>query len=96
MSCIDIRGNRAARLCIDGVSVLVKQATAYPLNRSDVPHYSGGITACDRGRCPCPIGCTVRASTCWRADTKRQIALDPRTFGFKRRNGFMNEVIHVR
>jgi len=48
MSCIDIRGNRAARLCIDGVWVLVKQAPAYPLNRSDVPHYSGGITACDR------------------------------------------------
>ena len=48
MSCIDIRGKRAARLCIDGVRVLVKQAPAYPLNRSDVPHYSGGITACDR------------------------------------------------
>ena len=48
MSCIDIRGNHAARLCIDGVWVLVKQAAAYPLNRSDVPHYSGGITACDR------------------------------------------------
>jgi hypothetical protein len=66
MSCIDIRSNRAVRLCIDGVWVLVKQAPAYPLNRSDVPHYSGGIKACDRWGCPCPIGCTVRASTCWR------------------------------
>jgi hypothetical protein len=48
VSCINIRGNRAARLCIDGVWVLVKQAPAYPLSRSDVPHYGGGITACDR------------------------------------------------
>jgi hypothetical protein len=55
MSCIDIRGNRAARLCIGGVWVLVKQAPAYPLNRSDVPHYSGGITACDRSRTT--LGC---------------------------------------